>query len=150
MEYLPAILTAFGVILGVIINAWLGKAKQKTDIIAVDRTADNEFRDDLLERTEQLVKQLEYKDTQIAQKDEIIDRKNTKIDLLQQTLAQLSEKIVELNITIRQKDYDILDCQREKIGLQKTVESFERKVYYIREIAKPEETKPEGESQTNG
>lgn len=148
-EYLPAILTAIIAFLTLSVNLWMNAAKNKLDRKSLDRSADNELRDDLLERSESLQKQIEYKDLQISNRDAIIDKKNERIDLLQQSIAQQSEKILDLTLTLKQKDFDLLDCNKKVIELQKVVAQIERKVYYIREIAKPDEEKT-GEVQNNG
>lgn len=118
-KYLPSIISLVGVILTIGVSLWLGLAKQKNDNKTAGNSVEVNLRDDLLQMQSDNTKQLN-------EKNERLERRDKQLADTQGVIFTQLEKITELNITVRNLQYEVQELRAE-------LEKFNRKVFYIRD-----------------
>jgi chromosome segregation ATPase len=126
-------------LLGAAVSAYLGyqysirqiREQSKPQIVQAARTAEQEFRDDLIKQLEEANKRLD------SQMDRMDNREKKNAELIKD-IDRLWEERVELKTRIASLEAELFASKKKIQDLMTELEKFERKVFYI---AKPEQMK---------
>lgn len=122
-KYLPSIISLVGVILTIGVSLWLGLAKQRNDNKSTGNSVEINLRDDLLQMQAENKKELTEKNKQIYERDEKLEKRDQQLTAAQGVIFTQLEKITELNITVKNLQYEVQELRAE-------LEKFNRKVYF--------------------
>ena len=125
INYLPSIISLAGVVVTVLVSLWLGLAKQRTENTTVKSNIEGTFRDDLIAL-------LDQKEAQLRLRDERLEKRNEQLQAAQTVISAQLEKITDLNLTVKQLEYE-----NKQLKIQ--LEQFTKKVYYIPKMEKEPE-----------